>query len=133
MKYCADTWFLLAFFGKDENAINLFQEIKFGKSNLIIPISVYAETFKKLLQKGFSQIDIDEFFLNVESSDKIKFLLIDRNIAKEAAKISLSNDIHMLDSFVAASYKVSSCDYLLASDSDYDSLIKKNYLRLKSW
>ncbi len=51
MKYCADTWFILNLFEKDIKSVNILQEIKYGKANLVIPIAVYAESVKKLLQK----------------------------------------------------------------------------------
>lgn len=132
MKYCIDTWFILKLFEKDIKAVNLLQEVRYGKSKFVLPISVYAESFKKLLQKGISQKDLEEFFSSIESI-KIEILLIDKIMAKEAAKISLSNDLSMMDSFVATSCNLSNCDVLLAADSDYDLLIKKKYLKLQSW
>jgi len=86
-----------------------------------------------LLQKGCSQSDVDQFFSSVESSNKIEFLFMDKIIAREAAKISLSYDLSFMDSFVAASCKLSNCDVLLAADSDYRPLIKNKYIKLYFW
>ena len=133
MKYCSDTWFILKLFEKDIKALNLLNEVKYGKSSLIVPIVVFAEAIRKLLERGIPQTNVDQFFNSMELSNKINFLIVDKNIAKEAAKISLSNDLSLMDSFVAASCKLSDSNLLLAADSDYKHLIKKNYIKLHSW
>ena len=133
MKYCSDTWFILELFEKDSKAISLLNEIRYGKSFLIIPITVFTESIKKLLQKGISQADVDEFFAAVESSNKIEFLFLDKIVAKTAAKISLTHNLSLMDSFVVASFKLSNCDFILASDSDYFPLVKNKYIKIYSW
>ena len=133
MKYCADTWFILNLFEKDIKSINILQEIKYGKANLVIPIVVYAEAIKKLLQKGISKEYINQFFSGVESSNKIKFSLIEKTIAIEAAKISLSYNLPLIDSFIAATCKLMDCDALLSGDEHYKSLIKRKYIKVYSW
>ena len=133
MEYCTDTWFILELFEKDSKAINLLKEIKYGKASLVIPIIVYGEAIKKLLQKGISEADINLFFLGVESSNKVKLLLIEKAIAREAAKISLTYNISLIDSFIAATCKLTNCDSLLSGDEDYIPLIKNKYLKTYSW
>ena len=73
------------------------------------------------------------FWSGVESSQKVILIPLDRTIAKEAAKISLSFHVPLIDSLVAAASKITGCHCLLASDSDYGLLIKKKYLKVQSW
>ncbi len=53
--------------------------------------------------------------------------------AKEAAKVSLTNSLHLIDSLIAATCKLTGCDALLTADSDYKPLVKKKYLKVTSW
>ncbi len=133
MKYCADTWFMLELFGKNKSAISVFEETRLGKARIIIPMIVFAETTKKLLQKGVSQQLITDFFDNVEASQKVELVVIERAIANEAAHLSLSYNVPMIDSLVAATCRLTGCDILLAHDSDYQLLVKRRYVKLKSW
>lgn len=133
MKYCADTWFILNLFEKDIKSVNILQEIKYGKANLVIPIAVYAESVKKLLQKWISERDINQFFSGVESSNKIRLLLIEKTIAIESAKISLSYNLPLIDSFIASTCKLTNCDALLSGDEHYKTLIKRKYIKVLSW
>ncbi|MEK6867316.1 MAG: PIN domain-containing protein [Nanoarchaeota archaeon] len=133
MNYCADTWFLLMLFAKDPQAISLIKETKEGKATIIIPIIVFAETTKKLMQKGVSLLIIDEFFAAVEASEKIEFAFLDKAIAQEAARVSLSFQVPLIDSLVAATARLSGCQILLSADSDYASLVKRKYVKVQSW
>ena len=133
MKYCADTWFILEVFEGVPKAINLINETRTSTSSVIIPIIVYSEAIKKLMQKGFSDKVIEEFFFGLELSKKINFIVPYKEIAKEAVKISLTNNLPLIDSFVAATSKLMECDILLAKDSDYKILEKKKYLKIMNW
>ncbi|GEM_PF-1262931 len=133
MKYCADTWFILGLFHEEAKNIAILNDVKEGKDYLIIPMVVYAEATKKLLQRGVSHDIIDLFWQGVEQSDKIQLVELNKQIAQEAARISLSYHVPMVDSFVATTAKITDCDILLASDSDYDILKKKKYLKVQSW
>ena len=133
MRYCCDTWFLLSLFNEDPKSVQILEDTKKGKAFLIIPMVVFAEASKKLMQKGVPQSTIDLFWSGVESSQKVALIPMDRSIGKEAAKISLSFNVPLIDSFVAATSKMTDCHFLLASDSDYGLLVKKRYLKVQSW
>ncbi len=133
MKYCADTWFILQAFAKNPKAISLLEETKIGKARIIIPIIVFTESHKKLMQRGIPQELIDDFFEGAETSQKIELVLIDKAIAKEAARISYSYSVPLIDSLVAATSKLTGCNILLAGDSDYDLLVKRKYVKMQSW
>lgn len=133
MKYCADTWFILKSFEKDALGLDIIKEAKFGKAQVIIPISVFAESTKKLMQQSIPLKAIDLFFQGIENTEDIILVNLEKNIAQEAAKISLSHNIAMLDAFVAATAKIMGCEYLLTKDEDFKSLIKRRYIRVKSW
>lgn len=133
MRYCADTWFILSLFNEVEQSVRILRETKEGKSHIIIPMVVFAESTKKLLQRGVSQATIDLFWEGVEASEKVQLLMLDRSIAQEAAKISLSFNVPMIDSFVAATCKLTGCHSLFAADSDYIPLVKRKYLKIQSW
>lgn len=125
MRYCVDTWFLLALFDKDQKAIGILENAKYGKDWILIPLVVFAETIKKLFQRGIPEQKITEFFEAAEASEKVQIMYPEKEIAKEAAKISLMYAVPMLDSFVAATAKISHCDILISGDSDYSLLAKK--------
>src|SRR3989338_4995469 len=124
MKYCADTWFILEAFAKNTAAISLIEETRRGKVRIIIPIIVFAESHKKLMQKGISHTLIDDFFAGVDASETVDLILIDKAIAGEAARISHSYTVPLIDSLVAATSKLTGCDILLSEDSDYNLLVK---------
>jgi len=133
LKYCSDTWFLIKLYEKEEKAIEIIKEIRFGKGRLIIPAVVYTETGRKLMKRGVSLKDINAFFENLFNSNKIEFIVIDKSISDEVIKLCNSFNIAIMDSFIAASYKLFDCDFLLSGDSDYDLLVKHKYLKRKSW
>lgn len=133
MRYCADTWFIIELFAKNPKAVQYIYEAKTGKTRILVPIIVFAEATKKLLQKGISQRLVDDFFSSVEASDKIELVLLDKAIAQEAARISLSFNVHLIDALVAATTKLTGCDALLSGDDDYTLLVKRNYLRRVSF
>ncbi len=85
------------------------------------------------MQQGVSFQAIELFFQGIENTEEIVIVNLDKNIAQEAAKISLSNDLAMLDAFVAATAKTIGCEYILTKDSDYKHLIKRKYIKVKSW
>ncbi len=133
MRYCADTWFLLALFGQDARSLAILDGAKHGKDWIVIPLIVYAETIKKLSQRGIPLEKVDGFFDAVESSEKIQLLYPDKLIAREAAKISLSHAVPLGDAFVASTAKLTGCDVLLSGDTDYALLVKRKYLKVQSW
>lgn len=133
MRYCADTWFILQVFDKNNTALSLIAETRTEKTQIIIPLIVFVESYKKLLQRGVSQETITLFFAGVEASEKIGLVMLDKTIGEEAARISLSFDVPLIDALVAATAKLTRCDSLLAKDSDYALLVKRKYLKLKSF
>lgn len=133
MRYCSDSWFILSLFNEVEQSMRILQEAKEGKTQIVVPMVVFAESTKKLLQQGISQSTISLFWAGVEASEKVKLLIIDRTIASEAAKVSLTFNVPMIDSFVAATCKLTNSHVLLTADSDYRLLVKNKYLKVQSW
>ena len=133
MKYCADTWFILSAFGNESKAISIINDARHGKARIVVPVVAYAEAIKKLMQKGISYQAIYDFFSSLEVTQKIEIINANKSIAEEAAKVSLTYSVPLIDSFVAATYKLTECDIFLSPDSDYSLLIKKKYLKNQSW
>lgn len=133
MKYCADTWFILKFSSNDQKAADLIKNVRFGKDELIIPMSVVAESFKTLFARGISENKIETMFDELQIIEKVSFVGLDRLIAKEASKVSFSHGTPMLDSFVASTYKLLKCHFVLTDDSDLKKLHKAGYLKIKNW
>jgi len=133
MKYCADTWYVLNLFSKEENSIRIFNDIRLGKDFLILPVIVISESYKKLLQHGISEKLIDSFFESIDVSDKIEIVFIDNVIAKECAKVSLSYSIPLIDSIIAATARLTDCNFLLSDDKHLKLLHRKRYVKVKSW
>ena len=133
MKYCADTWFVLKLFKKDPKALAILEDTTYGKARIVIPITVYAEATKKLMQLGITILTLKSFLDYIEISRKVETVDANKSIAEEAAKISFSYRVPLIDSFVAATCKLTQCDILLADDSDYELLAKKKYLKVQLW
>ncbi len=133
MRYCADTWFLLSLFYGEDKAKNVLTNTEFGKDFIFISNITYAETIRKLFQKGNSQYRIQNFFDLIKNTGKVSFISPDFKIAEESARLSLSYGLHLIDSFVASTAKLMDCDILLSDDSDFQPLIKKKYIKVQSW
>ena len=133
MNYCTDTWFILGVFDKDPKSLSCIQETKAGKMRLIIPMIVFAEATKKLMHRGVAAKSIEEFWDAIESSEKIDLINIDRQIAEEAAKVSLSYSVPLIDALVAATAKITDCATVFTADNDYNLLVKRKYLKTQHW
>ena len=133
MRYCADTWFLLALYDKDVKAIGLFQGLQHTKDWLIISYIAYAETVKKFFQRGVPEKNIVTFFTLLESTEKIQLIPVDKSIGKEAAKVSLTYHLSLMDACIAATSKIMGCDILLSGDEDFNLAAKKKYVKVQSW
>ena len=133
MQYCTVAWFLLKLLKGDTKALEILENVKNTKDRLMVPIVSYSEFIKKLWQGGINEKKIDEFLETVDSSKNIIISSPTREIAREAAKVSLSYSLSLLDAFIAATSKISKCDLLLTADSDFRPLIKNKYVKVKSW
>ncbi len=133
MIYCADTWFVLALFSGDDKAVKLVEEADSGKTTILIPIIVYAESIRKLLSRGESMKKIEYFYEGIKECVRIKIVALELDIAEEAAKISYSNSLSLVDSIIAATTKLLWCNILLSQDTDYNVLVKKKYLKVSGW
>lgn len=133
MKYCADTWFLLKLSEKEPKAIDHLREVRTGKDELIVPMIVVSETYRKLFERGTSEKVIETIFSELEAVNKVEFLTMDKQIAIESAKVSFSNSVPLIDSVIAATYKLTKCDFVLTDDDDLKKLHKKKYLKIKNW
>lgn len=69
----------------------------------------------------------------IEAYAKIRFIMLDKNIAREAARISLTYKVPLLDAFVAATSRISECNILLSGDKDHVLLSKQRYLKVQFW
>ena len=85
------------------------------------------------MQQGASQDIIKVFLEYIEPSEKIEIIEIDTLLAVEAAKISLTYGLAMMDAFVAVTCVINGCNVLLSGDSDYDSMVKRKYVKKMSW
>ncbi len=133
MLYCADTWFILKLFEQDAKALELLQNTKYGKDRIIIPLVVFTEGTKKLLQWGISQERINTFFDYIEASPHIILVFPNKDLATRTAHISLTFSLSIMDAFVATTAIMNNCEILLTKDSDYDLLKKKKYVKVQSW
>lgn len=132
MKYCADTWFMIKLATRDSKALEIKENVLEGKDRLYIPTIVVTELFRKFMQKGKKEAEMESFLNNLTASEKVKTVFLDENIAKEAAKLSFSHDVPTVDSVVAATCKLSNCDKLLSDDRDLKKLHRK-YLQVEFW
>lgn len=133
MRYCTDSWFLIALFQKEAKAVSIVENAKNKKDWLVIPIAAFSETAKKLLQIGAAKEDILEFLAIAESSERASLSALTKDIAWEAANIAHRFGIPLLDSFVAATAKICNADALLSGDEHFQPLKKAKYLSLVSW
>lgn len=133
MRYCADTWFLLLLLEKEPKSIDFLRKIRSGKDELIIPMVVAAETYRKLFEKGTSEQVIETIFKELSAMEKVEFITIDKKIAIESAKVSHANKVPLIDSMVAATGKLLKCHYILGKDDDLKRLEKRKYVKLKFW
>lgn len=133
MKYCSDTWFILKLFEKDSKSMDFFGEIASGKNILIVPVIVFSESFKKLMQRGISEKLIDSFFESVDASERMEIIFIDKLIAKEAAKVSMTYSVPLIDALIASTAKLTDCDFVLTDDEHFKTLERKKYIKTKSW
>lgn len=130
MKYCSDTWFILKLFSKDEKAKQIIKNVKYGKDELFVPMIVVSESYKKLMQKGVREKRINQFFDSLELSSKIEFIPSDKKIAKEAAKMSLSQRIPLIDSIIATTSNLLGCHFVLTAGQHIKNLKK---IKVKVW
>ena len=133
MKYCSDTWFILKFAEDDTKAAELIRSVRFEKDELIIPIIVVAESFRKLFEKGIPEHKIESMFNELQLIQKVNIVGLDREIAKESAKVSHANKVPLIDSIVVATGKLLKCHYILGKDDDLKRLQKRKYVNLKFW
>lgn len=132
MKYCADTWYMIKLATKDAKALEIKRNVLEGRDRLYLPTIVIMELFRKLMQKGKREAEMEGFLGNLTASEKMKTVFLDESIAKEAAKLSFSHNVPTVDSVVAATCKLSNCDKLLSDDADLKKLHKK-YLQIEFW
>ncbi len=114
-------------------ALQIFKDAKEGKSHIIVPAVVIAETMKQLLHRGKKRAGVELFFDSIEQSEKIRIISVDKAIAMEGAVISLSYGVPLVDSLVAATAHIHQCDMLLAKDAHYTPFVKKKYIKLHNW
>ena len=133
MKYCTDTWFLLELSRKNEKAVQILREMLEGKSRIIIPTVSILELMRSNIKTGESLAKTDAMLNELRASQKVQMISLDEAIAREAAKVSVSYDVPAIDSVIAATYKLSGCDRLLAKDEHLENLQKKKYLQIESW
>lgn len=133
MIYGADSWFLLCLWNKEATAQRMLEEVQTGKSHLVIPYPAVAETTKKLMQQGNPAERISTFWSMLESSKKIRFVPLEKTIAVEGARVSMTHGVPLMDALIAATAKLTGCHALFSSDSDMAVLAKKIYVTVKSW
>lgn len=133
MKLCADTWFLLLLSEKEPRSLEILRGVISGKDELIVPMIVISETYRKLFERGTHEKVIESIFDELEQINKVQFIPIDKQIAIETSKVSFSFKVPLIDSVVVATSKLLRCHFLLGKDEDFKLLQKKGYVRLKYW
>ena len=133
MKFCVDTWFLIKLAQKDTKALEIKRNTASGKDRILIPTVVITEFFRKMFQKGRKENEMEDFLRNLMASEKIKTILLDEIIAKDAAKISFSHSIPTVDSIIVSTSKNSESDIILTGDNDIKKLGKKRIVKTESW
>lgn len=133
MRLCADTWFLLLLSEKEPKSLDLLRGVISGKDELVVPMIVVSETYRKLFERGASEKLIESIFGELEQMNKVQFVPIDKQIAIETSKVSFSFKVPLIDSIVASTSKLFKCHFLLGKDEDFRFLQKKGYVRLKYW
>ncbi len=126
MKYCADTWFLLELYNKNERALKIFRETVEGKTRIVIPTVSIFELIRLAIRAGESMTKIDSMLDELKTTQKIQPMVLDETVAKEAAKVSASYNVPAIDSIISATCKISNSDVLLSKDSDLAVLARKN-------
>lgn len=101
MKYTADSWFFLQLMEGKEKAVDIWKDIRFGKSKLIVPTVVIAELTKRFLKFGYNK-KLEKLLEDFESSSKIIIVDLNFNIAKGAGNIGNSYNIPVIDSIIIA-------------------------------
>lgn len=133
MRYSADTGFLLALYGKDPKAGQVLRGLASGKDWHIISYICSAEFIKKLYQQGQPENKIKSFLERLKNMETCKFVGPEDHNAKEAANISFSYGITLVNAFVAATAIAVSCQILLSRDSDFQPLVNRKLLNVRSW
>ena len=130
MKVCADTWFLLKLFAKDKKALSVISGLKTCKYEMVIPLIVICEAYKKLFQVGISRKVIDSFVSLLEASPKVRIIPMDRVIAIEASWLSVSFGLPLIDSIIAATAIITGYKNVITRDKHFEILEKKKKINI---
>lgn len=133
MRYCTDTWFLLELYRKSDKANDIFKGVLEGKNRIVIPTVSIMELVRVAIMKGEKISNIESLIKELKATQKVQVAVLDEEIAKEAAKISISYSVPSIDSIVAATHTTTDCDILLSKDDDLIVLSKKRYLKIENW
>jgi len=118
-------------FDKSAKAIQIIENVKYGKDFLVIPSVCIVETSRELARRGITQKNIDGYLDNLEVCRKIEFIYIDRDIAREAAKMSNSHNLPLVDAVIASTAKLLSC--IILSADGHIRLLHRKYVDVISW
>ncbi len=132
MKYTADTWFLLELYKRTEKALKIFRDTVEGKSRIMIPTVSILELVRVLIMRGDKLEKIESTLGELKATQKIQLIVLDEEIAKEAAKVSVTHNLSSVDAIIAATYKISGCNRLLSNDQDLKKLDRR-YLKIECW
>ena len=119
MRYTADSWFFLQLIEGKQKAKDIWEEIMFGKSMLVVSSVTIAELTRRFLKCGYAK-KIDELLNIFESSSRVFVVDVNLDLARESGKISNAYNIPIIDSIViATAIKTEHID-ILTDDEHFD-------------
>ena len=129
MMYTADTYFFIQLKEKNPKAIALWNEIKQGKGQLVVPTIVFAELTRKMLREGDSKA-LAEFLGGITSSEKVLQCWLTTEFARKAGEVSYRYAMPTVDSIILATALLTEHTHVITADPHFnppakDKLIKK--------
>ena len=111
----------LEFFSDGPNAKHYFPPLN-DPSSLIVPVITIYEVFKVVLRESAE----NEALQAVAAMQKGKIIDINANLAMEASKLSLKQNLPMADSIILATARAHNC-VIWTQDSDFQDIENVNY------
>lgn len=118
MKYTADSWFFIQLNNGVGRALKIWQEVREGKSKLVVPTIVLVEITKRFLRQGQSK-ELDELVSALDRSDKIFVVELTPEISTLAGKFGNTYNIPTVDSVILATAVATGFTGLLSADKHF--------------
>lgn len=118
MKYTADSWFFIQLTNESKKALEIWQDVRTGKSRLAIPTIVLVEITKRFLRKGKSK-ELSALVSALDRSDKIFVVELTSEISTLAGKFGHAYNIPTADSIILATAVTTGFTNLLSEDRHF--------------